>query len=117
MVKVHSIQTQKQLETAYDNSYYFIAGCGDPLEEWVEGYEDLLAEHNIGKPVRWYQTTGAAVNRYAGDIPSPSDYFQEDVTCLLFPLNRLDTGKLAIFRIQMQDRWFDDVIQNMRRPL
>lgn len=116
MSTVLSVSRQRQLEMAYDGSFYFIAGCGEPISEWIEGYEKLLDEAGIGKPVRWYQTTGAAVNRYAGDIPRPdTDYFQEDVTCLLFPLNGLHTGKLAIFKLRMEDRWFDDVIQNMRR--
>lgn len=114
--RVLSVNRQSDLKMAYENSFYFIAGCAEPIEEWVTGYEGLLAEADIGKPVRWYRTTGAAVNRFAGDIPRPHrDYFKEDVTCLLFPLNDLDAGKLAIFKIRMQDRWFDDVIQNMRR--
>lgn len=111
-----TISGQRQLEMAYVGSFYFIAGCGGDIQEWIDGYEKLLEEEDIGKPIRWYQTTGATINRYAGDIPCPDrDYFQEDLTCLLFPLNDLNVGKLAMFKLRMEDRWFNDVINNMRR--
>lgn len=100
------------LTTAYEGSWYMIAGCGGPLQEWVGGYEDLLKEEKIGKPVAWYQTTGADVNAFAGDNDNP---FSDDTACLLFPLEGLHVGKLAMFKLRMQDRWFDDVIDNMRR--
>lgn len=110
--------TLADLDRAYQGSWYFIAGCGAPLDEWTTGYEDLLAEEEIGKPSAWYQVSGETVNRYAeqgGNIISYHYAFQSDIACLLFPLDRLHTGRLAIFKILMQDRWFDDVIDNMRR--
>lgn len=103
------------LQEAYDNSWYFIAGAGGDLTEWVQGYEDLLEKADIGKPTAWYQTSGAAINLLAGEGVAERDQFQLDLTCLLFPWDGMDMGKLALFKIQMQDRWFDDVIQNMRR--
>lgn len=114
--EVQSVTTREELREAYDGSFYFIAGCGGDIGDWTTGYEDLLAEEGIGKPTRWIFTSGAAVNRYAGDIPRPDcNYFQEDVVIIMFPLDGLNAGVLAIFKIQMQDRWFDDVIDNMRR--
>lgn len=106
------ISSVEELQVAYDGSYYLISGAGGNLKEWVDGYEDMLNEAGIGKPVKWFQTTGAAINLYAGGNFDP---FPLDLTCLLFPLDGLDVGRLAIFRLQMQDRWFDDVIDNMRR--
>lgn len=106
------------LKAAYEGSYYFIAGTGGSLEEWISGYEDLMKQQEIGTPTHWFRTNGATVNNFAsqrsGFMIAPDDQFPGDITCLLFPLNGLHTGRLAMFKLQMQDRWFDDVIQNMR---
>ena len=106
------------LQKADAGSYYFIAGCGGPLEKWTEGLEEMLAERGIGKPVAWFQTTGAAVNLYATETKGgrirENDKFPNDLTCLLFPLDELNVGALAMFKILAEDRWFDDVIANMR---
>lgn len=107
-----SITKMEDLQAAYDGSYFFLAGCGGDLTEWVSGVEKLLAEENVGKPKQWLQTTGAAVNYFAGENHDP---FPLDLVCLLFPLDGLDITKLAIFKINMEARWFDDVIDNMRR--
>lgn len=106
------------LAKAYEGSYYFIAGAGGDLAEWTTGYEGLLAEAEIGKPTQWLQTNGATVNMFAvekkGGQIEDRDCFPGDLTCLLFPLDGLHAGRLAMFKIQAQDRWFDDVVQNMR---
>ena len=107
-----------ELQTAYDGSWYFVAGAGGDLAEWVTGYEKLMAEQEIGKPAEWWQTNGSTINlfatRHKGTI-NRDDCFKGDLACLLFPLDGLHVGRLAIFKLQMEDRWFDDVIQNMRR--
>lgn len=108
------------LTAAREGSYYTIAGAGGNLNQWVEGYEKALAEAGIGKPVGWYQTTGAKVNEFRrttagrGDDVHADDKFQDDLTLLLFPLDGLNVAKLAIFKLEWQDRWFDDVVDNMR---
>lgn len=113
--RIKIVKSQKQLDKAYRGSYYFIAGVGGDVAEWVDGYEELLEKEEIGKPTQWYITSGAAVNSFAGNIPCPErDYFQEDLTILMFPLDGLSAG-LPLFKFKMEDRWFDDVIQNMRR--
>jgi hypothetical protein len=43
------------------------------------------------------------------------EVFASDLTFMFFPLDGLNVGKLAMFKMQMQARWFDDVIDNMRR--
>lgn len=111
----------EDLDQAYQGSYYFIAGAGGDLSEWTEGYEKLLREQEIGTPSTWYRTVGAAVNRYAerrggfGFQLDKGDDFQDDLTILLFPLDGLHPGRLAMFKLAMQDRWFDDVVDNMVR--
>lgn len=113
------IKNITDLSNAYDHSYYAIAGCGGDLAEWTAGYERLLAEQGIGKPQEWITFTGAAVNQAAEAggryIIDPKDKFDNDLTFLAFPLNGLHIGKLAMFKLNMRDRWFDDIIDNMRR--
>jgi hypothetical protein len=101
------------LAKAYDGSYYTISGTGDPLEGWVEGYEKELEAAGCGKPVAWFKTTGGAINDFCG--AANGNPYPDDLPCLLFPLDDMNVGVLAIFKLQWQDRWFDDVIDNMRR--
>jgi hypothetical protein len=107
------------LQKAEAESWYFIAGTGGNLQDWVNGYEDLMEEQGIGKPKLWFQTNGATVNAVArakrGFEVAANDQFKGDLTCLLFPLEGLNAGKLAMFKLRMNDRWFDDVVANMRR--
>lgn len=112
------IKTLTELQTAYDGSYYTVLGVGGDLEKWVGGYTDWLNERGIGTPTTWLTTTGAALNHFAAsngsEVPETA-LLPLDLGVLMFPLDGLDTGKLAVFRIQLQDRWFDDLIDNMRQ--
>jgi hypothetical protein len=106
---------QAGLAAADSGSYYFIAGTGNPLSDWVDGYHEAMTAHDVGTPTRWFYTTGKDINDYfaSKDHGANRDPFPDDLTCLLFPLDGLDIGRLALFRLVMQDRWFDDVIDNM----
>jgi hypothetical protein len=110
--------TSEDLQEAFNGSYYTITGTAEPLDEWVSNYEGLLHDHADGKPVEWFTTTGEAVNAFAANrLGRPirsGDKFKPGLTFLLFPLTDLNTGKLAMFKMRMQDRWFDDIINNMR---
>lgn len=109
------IEILESLDVADEGSYYTISGAGGDLQEWMDGYEELLTEADIGKPTKWCQTTGAAVNAYAsrrGKV-AERDQFQSDLVFLLFPLDGLAVGALAIFKLKMMDRWFDDIVANM----
>lgn len=102
------------LSVAMSGSWYTILGVVNP-QEYIDGYEGLLAEEGIGKPEAWYKTTGKDVNLFAGTAVAYDDQFPDDLTILMFPLDGLNVGKLAMFKLRMQDRWFDDIIDNMRR--
>ncbi len=41
--------------------------------------------------------------------------YQDNLTCLMFPLDGLNAGRLAMFRLRMGDKWFDDIVDNNRR--
>lgn len=110
--------TAADLHEAQAGSYYTIRGAGGPLHEYIEAVETFLADAEIGKPQEWFTTTGLEVNEYArltkrGEIVSV-DKFPSDLTFLMFPLDGLQVGRLAVLRLQMQDVWFDDMIDNMR---
>lgn len=108
------IETLTTLGDAYSGSWYTIAGVGGDPQKWVDGYTDLLAQADIGKPARWLQVTGAQVNEFAGEGVAARSLFDPALTLLLFPLDGLHVGRLALFKLRMGDRWLDDVIDNMR---
>lgn len=101
------------LRRAYEGSYYTITGCGGPLDEWKSGYAEMMAEAGIGKPTEWIEFTGAEMN-YEFELSGDNAY-PDDLHFLAFPLTGLNVGRLAAFKIQMHDRWFDDIVENLHR--
>lgn len=95
----------------YDGSWYTIIGCGGDLEEWKNGYNKLLNEHGIGIPTEWIHFTGKEMNE---EYDLDGDYkYPNGLNFLAFSLEGLDIGKLAMFKLYMGDRWFDDIVDNM----
>jgi hypothetical protein len=106
-----------ELTAATEGSYFTILGAGGDLQEWVDGITDALREAQIGTPAAWYVTTGAAINRHAEQghaVIADRDRFQPDLVVLMFPLDGLAVGKLAMFKLQTGAAWFDDILDNMR---
>ena len=99
------------LQKAYEGSYYTICGCGGDLKEWTDGYSNLMHEAGIGRPSRFFITKGKDVNDTFGIWADP---FPPELKILMFPLDGLNVGKLAMFKLQMGDRWFDDIIDNAK---
>lgn len=106
------------LAQAKAGSYYTIRGAGGPLGEYVTAVETFLEEQGVGKPQEWFTSTGREVNKFArSDRGGPirqEDMFKPDLTFLMFPLDGLNVGILALVRLRMEDIWFDDMIQGMR---
>ena len=96
----------------YDESWYTIIGCGGDLKEWKDGYDKLLNERGIGVPKKWIHFTGKEMNEEY-DLEGDNAY-PDDLNFLAFSLEELDIGKLAIFKLQAGDRWFDDIVDNNR---
>lgn len=112
---INEVTNLEQFDEFYKGSYYTITGAGGPLEEWTKGYEELLQKENIGTPTEWYTFKGSQMNeKYS---LSGSIAYQDDLTFIAFPLTGLDGGKLAIFKLKMQDRWFDDIVDNNERHM
>lgn len=101
------------LKKAYGGSYYTIVGCGGDLEEWKAGYQKLLDKEEIGTIKEWIQFEGKDVNETYN--LEGNNRFQDDLHFLAFPLTGLNINRLAVLRLQMQDRWFDDLIDNSLR--
>lgn len=112
--KLTVITEAKDLQELYDGSAYTIAGTGGDINEWITGVTDLLEKDECGTPEKWFQFTGKQVNEFAGRIKSRSAEFQDDLTFLAFHIDCMHLGRLAMFKLAARDRWFDDIIDNMR---
>ncbi len=98
---------------AYNGNFYTITGCGGNLDEWTNGYCRLLKEEGVGEP-EWFITfRGKDMNMEYG--LTGDNAYPDGLTFLMFPLTGLNMGRLAIFKILMSDRWFDDIVDNNRR--
>ena len=83
-----------------------IQGCGDDLNQWVDGINDLL--------------TKAGILPDGKTFTDVSQFSNDGVTCLLFKftddLKQLDVGKLAIWRLQTHEAfggtWLSDYVPN-----
>ena len=101
---------QPRFRELYDGSCYTITGAGGDLKDWINGYTAMLTEHGIGKPKKWITFSGRDVNIvYNLDH---KNVFADDIVFLAFPLDGLDVGKLAMFKMREEDRWFHDIIDN-----
>lgn len=109
------------LNPAYSNSHFTICGAGGDRQEWIDGITTLFEEKGVGTPKEFIFITGADVNAYAehriefagtGYVKA-EDYFQPDLTILMIPTDGLYMGRLALLKVNMEARWFDDIIDNM----
>ena len=110
VIKISDTNREEIFTEAYNGSYYTITGCGGNLEEWIQEYTRLLKETGIGIPVQFITFKGSDMNVYYNLYRNKA--YQDDLTFLMFPLNELHIGKLALFKLKMDDRWFDDIVDN-----
>lgn len=113
ILKVNSENREATFNAAYNGSYYTILGCAGDLAEWTAGYKELLETSGIGTPKEFITFKGADMNEFYG--LTGSNAYNDELTCLMFPLNALDVTKLAIFKLRAGDRWFDDIVDNNQR--
>lgn len=113
-------QALEGLQEAYENSAYTICGAGGELSDWVNGVNGLMADRGIGEPLTYEAFTGEQLNEFAADgtrhMISHRDAFPSDLTILVIRNEGLHMGKLAMLKLQLEDRWMDDIVDNMRRP-
>ena len=81
-----------------------LQGCGGPLQEWLDGINDMLTEAGI------LQNGSRFTDIYV--------FEHEGLTNLLFPFEnaKLDVGKLAMWRLQtlgeFSGKWLTDYVDN-----
>ena len=102
-----------ELQALASTSAYTIIGAGGDLNEWVNGYHAMLTEAGIGLPKEWYTFTGGQMNEVFG--LTGDNRYDPTLAFLAFPLDGLDCGKLALFRLREGDKWFDDIVDNQNR--
>ena len=113
MSKIITLTNRKTFKELYDNSAYTITGCAGNLKEWTDGYNEMLKEEGIGQVDKFYSFTGGQMNdqyHLKGNTRYPND-----LQFLAFKLDGLDVGKLAMFKLLHEDRWFDDIVDNNAR--
>ena len=86
-----------QLREMSDKEGLIIQGCGGPLQEWVDGINDMLTESGILKNGSRFE-----------DVYS---FEHENVTCLLFSFEDVDLhmGKLAMWRLQTHKEFYTSI--------
>ncbi len=99
-----------ELDKLADTSAYTVTGAGGDLKEWVNGLTELLKENKIGTPKEFMTFTGKQMNDVFGLVGTKR--YKVRLTFLAFPLDGLDVGKLAMFKLRMNDHWFDDICAN-----
>lgn len=110
-----SVKYETDFDKYYDGSYYTVEGAGGDLSDWVNGLNDLFKDADIGyvKPEDFVTFNGSDMNDYYN--LSGKNRYPNDFTFLAFPLDGLNVGKLAMFKLQNGDRWFDDIVDNNAR--
>jgi hypothetical protein len=89
-------------EISKEDEYLVLLGCGGDLMEWVTGVAQILREENIALP--GFEITKALKVTTTGG--------RTDLM-LIFDFNKVDIGKLAIWRIGFGDcSWLSDYVVN-----
>ncbi len=88
-----------------------ILGAGGELIKWVKGFDKILKEEEIVKGR--YNTFNFAA-RITGNRLGKDG--RTDLVLLFNPKNKINVGKLAMWRIKMGDiSWAEDFVVNYRK--
>ena len=89
-----------------DQEGLILQGCGGPLQEWVDGINEMLTE------------VGILLDGSAFRAEAVSTFQHDGLTCLLFPFEdvKLNMGGLAMWRLathnQFGGTWLSDYVPN-----
>lgn len=98
--------TTDDLRHMEDQEGLILQGCGGPLQEWVDGINELFTE------------AGILLNGSTFQAENVSAFQNGEVTNMLFPFEgvELAIGKLAMWRIQTHGQfggtWLSDYVPN-----
>lgn len=101
-MKIEHISKTKVRNLAKETEYLVWQGCGGPLEEWYDGITKLLKENDI------------ADEKYK--MKEMYIFDNDGLTCILTPLDKLNIGKLAMYRLLWRETfgtmWLSDYVAN-----
>ena len=100
-------------EKLYNNSAFTFEGlCFVDFDELKNQINECLEEENIGtvKSENFFTYSGKDMNDYYH--LTGLNRYPDDLTFVSFLLDDLDIGKLAMFKLRIGARWFDDIIDN-----
>lgn len=117
MIKIYESSNAKlraidssSFDELYDGWYFTIEGAGGNLNDWTNGIQEMLDNEGIGTVKEFVTFKGKDMNDYYG--LTGRNQYPDDLTFLAFPLDGLDTGKLAMFKLRFGARWFPDIVDN-----
>ena len=96
--------TTDDLRQMEDKEGLILQGCGGPVQEWIDGINDMLTEEGI------------LLN--GSKFTNVSSFQLDGLTNLLFPLDDVDVnlGRLAMWRLQTHGQlggtWLSDYVPN-----
>jgi len=116
--KVLSLETSKTnmtLERLENGSAFTVSGAGGNINDWAIGLKKMLKDKNIGHVDIFYTWTGKFMNetyKLSGKVAYPDNF-----VFIAFPIEGMDIGKLAIFKMEFGARWLDDIVDNNTRHM
>lgn len=101
---------ETKLRELENTSAFTIEGAGGNLHKWCVGLNEMLEQRGIGQVKEFYNFSGQLMNETYG--LTSSNRYPDDLTFLSFPLDNLNIGKLAMFKLEFGARWLDDIVDN-----
>ena len=107
-------ETREEIfDKAYNGSYYTIEGAAGEPNEWAENISALLHQQGIGTPKEFISFRGEDMNDHYN--LTGTNAYQDDLSFIGFSIDGLNIERLAIFKLRMGDRWFNDIVDNNER--
>ena len=100
-IEIERIYIDDVINLYEKKDYLVIQGCGGDLKEWVTGISEMLIENEVA-------TKDFKFNKVY-------TFKNDGLINLIFPLDNLNIGKLAILRLKMRDfgaMWLSDYVDN-----
>jgi hypothetical protein len=96
----------------YEKSAFTILGSPDAMTT-VMDLITALGKIGINYANKFFVFSGADMNTRYG--LTGNNRYQDGLTCISFMQTDQEIGRLAIFKMQVGARWFDDIVDNNAR--
>lgn len=112
--KEYDIRTvgSEMFQQFYDGSYCTYEGAASEkgYKDWFDGVNKVFKEKDIGQIKTMYVFSGKDMNDFFK--LTGTNAYPDDLHFISFPLDGLDMGRLAMFKMSAGFRWFDDIVDN-----